>query len=201
VLAPYIDKSKVRAIKGSINMLDTASFSTQYHNEKGDHPSYKGSERDPDIEKVKGITQKNAPNKIFLRQQASNFGDALHEAIHRISLPAFSTINSAINEGATDYFTRKVLAEAQLDPPKNEYGRQLKSIEQLIDLVGEPAVGHAFFDISKVKDLGDAMGANLWLKWTLATGKDDLNTADALIVREKVRRQLRRQLDEGKKGR
>jgi len=99
----------------------------------------------------------------------------------------------------TDYFARHVLTEAGLAPPQNNYDRQVKSIEQLIDLVHEPVVGHAFFDVSKVQNLGNVMGMSVWVQWRLAMGKDDFATADALIVREKLRRQLQRQIDEGKK--
>jgi hypothetical protein len=198
VLAPYIDKSRVRAIKGSISFLSSGQFSTKFHEEKGDTTPMTGEEKDPAIQNVGGLTQKKAPHNILLREQRSNFGDALHEAIHRISLPAFRMIAPAANEGTTEYFTRKVLAEAGLSAPKNNYDRQVKSIERLIDLVGEPAVGAAFFNASKVKDLASAMGMDLWVPWMKAMSNEDFATADALITRQKLKRQLGRQIEEGK---
>ena len=197
VLAPYIDKSKVRTIKGSISILSSGQFSTKFHQEKGDTTPMTGDEKDPEIKDVGGLTQKSAPHNILLRERRSNFGDALHEAIHRISLPAFRSVASAANEGATDYFTRKVLAEAGLSPPKNNYDRQVKSIEQLIDLVGEPLLGAAFFNAGKVQALGNAMGTDLWLHWRQAMAKEDFAAADALIVREQANRQ-RQQIHEAK---
>lgn len=194
VLAPFIGKSKVRAIKGSISVLGPAEYSYQYHEEGGTKSEYKGSEKDPAIKESRGFTQKKEPHNIILRQQISNVGDALHEAIHRVSFPGFTTVNHALDEGATEYFTRQVLKEAELDPPKNKYDRQVKSVEQLIGLVGEPLVGEAYFDAKKIQNLGNAMGATAWLAWTQAMGKKDYDAADALIVREKLKRQLKQRI-------
>jgi hypothetical protein len=198
VLAPYIDKSKLRTIKGSIAIVGPEEFSIKFHAEDGHTTPMTGNAKDPDIKEIGGLTQKNAPHNILLREKRSNFGDALHEAIHRVSLPAFISLGTPANEGAPEYFTRKILAEARLSPPKNKYDRHVKSIEQLIDLVGEPLVGAAFFNASKLNDLGNAVGTDLRLRWIKAMIKEDFDTADALIVREKVARQLRQQIHEAK---
>ena len=194
VLAPFISgKSKVRAIKGSISMLDTAEFSYAYHKESGT-TAPQNAEKDPAIKEVRGLTQQKDPHNILLRRQISNVGDALHEAIHRVSFPGFTTVNKAFDEGTTEHFTRNVLAEAELDPPKNKYDRPWRSVEQLISLVGEPLVGEAYFDAKKIQNLGNAMGTTVWLAWTQAMGKEDYATADALIVREKLKRQLKQRI-------
>ena len=39
-------------------MLDPALFSRKFHKERGDNPSYAGSEKDPDIKEIRGLTEK-----------------------------------------------------------------------------------------------------------------------------------------------
>src|SRR5204863_7569321 len=72
VLAPYIDKSKVRTIKGSISLLSSGQFSTKFHEEKGDTTPKTGDEKDPEIQDIGGLTQKKAPHNILLRERRSN---------------------------------------------------------------------------------------------------------------------------------
>jgi hypothetical protein len=183
VLAPYIDPSKVRVIKGSISILSSSQFSSKFHHERGDVTPMTGDEKDPDIQDVSGLTEKTS-RKILLREQRSNFGDALHEAIHRISLPAFTSVAGPANEGATEYFTRKVLAEAGLSAPTNGYDRQVQSIERLVAAVGEPVVGAAFFNFnaSRIRGLATAIGMGRWVPWMRAMAQEKFDDADALIA-------------------
>jgi len=101
-------------------------------------------------------------NAIHVRSR-SNFGQALHEAMHKLANPAFRGIwGDTINEGVTQYFTDCVLREQELPEGKDhKYGDHLVCARKLVTATNRDTVAREFF-------LGDgALRDALKKKWNL----------------------------------
>lgn len=103
-----------------------------------------------------------AKNAIHVRSR-SNFGHALHEAVHKLANPAFRGFwGDTINEGVTQYFTDCVLREQGLPEGKDhEYGDHLVCARKLVTATDRDTVAREYF-------LGDgALREALKKKWNL----------------------------------
>lgn len=87
-----------------------------------------------------------ARKKIHLNPKAT-LGQALHEAIHKVSLRAIESLfGNFLNEGVTQYFTDAVLAEQGLGPATgHRYGPQLACAQTFVSLFGRDDVARVMF--------------------------------------------------------
>jgi hypothetical protein len=95
--------------------------------------------------------------RVWIERNSGNAGTMIHEGLHKYSEGSFlSTIGFHANEGATEWFTRKI--GAALTPPitRANYEPNYLVIKKLVDLVTEPVVAAAYFD-GKVEELKQAV--------------------------------------------
>jgi hypothetical protein len=91
--------------------------------------------------------------QIHVNERRGEPATTVHESMHLFSadewLPA---VGFNANEGATEYFTKKLCAENKITRG-NFYAKQHKSVKKLADLVGETVLADAFFngDLAKLK--------------------------------------------------
>jgi hypothetical protein len=123
-------------------------------------------------------------NEIHVHQDRGEAATTIHESIHLFSDDAFrAKFGFAGNEGATEFWTKKLCAENKLtrgDFYPNEY----KSVKKLADKVGEDALAAAYFQ-GKVAELEAAIdaktAAGTAAKWEAAIRTGKYADADALM--------------------
>lgn len=88
-------------------------------------------------------------DSIHLRP-TSNYGNALHEAIHKFSAPNFRHLFGAfLDEGVTQYFTNIVLKEQGLPAAKTSYEPNLECANNLFLVADFDLVARSFFQPDK----------------------------------------------------
>jgi hypothetical protein len=87
------------------------------------------------------------PTKTIHLRPTANLGEALHEAIHKVSSPGFRTFfGGFLDEGVTQYFTDLVLEEQRLTPARVPlYEPQLGCAKRLVRFTNRDLVARAFF--------------------------------------------------------
>jgi Domain of unknown function (DUF4157) len=111
----------------------------------------KSSAKNDSGQVVKGFTDLKS-GEIHLVERLANIEGALHETVHlnsklssREGVSAFQDdFGHTLEEGVTQYFTNKVLAEQKL-PAGVAYPEQLKLANQLISALGEDLIIAAYF--------------------------------------------------------
>ncbi len=88
---------------------------------------------------------------IYYVREEKYAGTLIHEGLHAHSHPDFIFLHRHLNEGVTEYFTRKLQDQINMPYVENSYDDEVKSAEKLVSLVGEERVAQAYF--------GGAMGA------------------------------------------
>jgi len=80
----------------------------------------------------------------------SSFGNAVHEAVHRLSSPVIKNImGQHFNEGITQLYTDVLLKEVGLPQAEgHKYGVQKADAEQLESKVHRPLLAQAYFQVS-----------------------------------------------------
>jgi hypothetical protein len=89
----------------------------------------------------------DAKGRVIIHKDLGNAGTMIHEGLHKYSDGAYlSTLRFQLNEGATEYFTRKI--GAQLNPPiaRANYQPNFELTTALKDIVGEDKLSQAYFD-------------------------------------------------------
>ncbi|WNL45683.1 DUF4157 domain-containing protein [Dyella sp. BiH032] len=71
-------------------------------------------------------------------------GVLLHEALHAHSHPDFAFLHNYVNEGVTEYFTRKLQDDINM-PYVSGYDEQVARVTPMIEEVGEATVAAAYF--------------------------------------------------------
>ncbi|MCB0006079.1 MAG: hypothetical protein KDE04_06480 [Anaerolineales bacterium] len=82
---------------------------------------------------------------IHLRSDSTN-QEMLHESIHKLADGHFGIFGEFGNEGATQYFTKRVIEEMGQTAPKNIYPEQVAFAEKLINYLTEPVAAEHFFN-------------------------------------------------------
>ena len=84
-------------------------------------------------------------NTIHVRSR-STFGQAMHEAMHKISNPGFKWWGKMLDEGVTQYFADRVLVEQRLaKDTSHSYQAELACAENLVLATDEDLVARAYF--------------------------------------------------------
>jgi hypothetical protein len=86
--------------------------------------------------------------RVWIHRDRGNPGTMIHEACHKWSDDALQAVSQPLNEGVTEYFTRRVCAAMtpSLAPGRANYQANWTAVNQLVALVGEATVAAAFFD-------------------------------------------------------
>jgi hypothetical protein len=129
----------------------------------------------------------DSDDRVWIHKDRGNAGTMIHEGLHKWSKDDVLDLSQPLNEGVTEYFTRKVCAA--LTPPaavgRTNYQANWTVTSALVALVGETCVAAAYFD-------GDADGLedayvdkksdDDWTAFIAACDADDWTTAGGLVT-------------------
>ena len=91
--------------------------------------------------------QDEVRGKIHIRKEKADLGTQLHEGLHLFSDDRWKkTMNYQVNEGVTEYFTRKLAPEVKVERDDNSFLREYTSATHLVAAAGEQVVAAAYFD-------------------------------------------------------
>ena len=110
-------------------------------------------------------TSTSRPRHIWIHKDRGGPGTAIHEGFHKYASPVLRNRliddfrgggNDVCNldEGLTEYFTRKVITSAGLGFPRSSYPSQFKSVTKLLTKVSEATLAKAYFDGDMVNAAG-----------------------------------------------
>ena len=123
---------------------------------------------------------------IHIRKERADLGTQIHEGMHAHSDDRWrKKMNYAVNEGVTEYFTRKVGPEVEVHRDDSSFLREYTSATHLVTVATEPVVGAAYFegDLANLKKaVDDAKGAGTWGKWVGNLEVNDFKSANKLLT-------------------
>jgi hypothetical protein len=124
--------------------------------------------------------------EVHIRKERSDLGTQLHEGLHLFSADRWrKRMGYNVNEGVTEYFTRKLGPEVQVVRDDSSFLRQFTSATHLVTAAGEPVVAAAYFDgdVAGLKTaVDDKKGAGTWAKWLDRLDANDFKGANALLT-------------------
>jgi hypothetical protein len=109
--------------------------------------------------------------EIHLHEERGQETDTVHESMHLFSADAWErTVRFNVNEGATEYFTRKLCSDMNFYRSDQHYKNERKSVDKLAKRVGEKVLADAYFngEIKALKTKVDRIhwfGSGTWNKW------------------------------------
>jgi hypothetical protein len=121
---------------------------------------------------------------VHIRKERSDLGTQLHEGLHLFSDDKWrKRMGYNVNEGVTEFFTRKLGPEVQVERDDSSFLRQYTSVTHLVTAVTEPVVAAAYFggDIGGLKTAVDGKGKGRWDKWLDLLDANDFKGANALM--------------------
>ena len=134
----FIAAKSLKKTSGHLSVEDPAVFASLYADYAKKHKDM------PDVKNVPGFTDREK-GKIVLKLRSADIEAAIHEAIHLNSSAMFANhFGHACNEGLTEYFTEKVLAEQGLGRGR-AYRDELKLAKGVISVLKEDPIGRAYF--------------------------------------------------------
>jgi hypothetical protein len=123
---------------------------------------------------------------IHIRKERADLGTQIHEGMHAHSNDRWrKKMNYAVNEGVTEYFTRKVGPEVEVHRDDSSFLREYTSATHLVTVATEPVVAAAYFegDLDNLKGAVDgAKGAGTWGKWVGHLDGNDFKAANKLLT-------------------
>jgi hypothetical protein len=123
---------------------------------------------------------------IHIRKERADLGTQIHEGMHAHSNDRWrKKMNYAVNEGVTEYFTRKVGPEVEVHRDDSSFLREYTSATHLVGVATEPVVAAAYFegDLDGLKNAVDtAKGAGTWGKWVGHLDGNDFKGANKLLT-------------------
>jgi hypothetical protein len=147
LLAPYIKgKLPKEGILGSkLEIHDSdAEFDGVYVKVNKITDNLASKEVQAGIAKVEGFFDR-ATGTVHLRKR-SDFGDALHEAIHKLSAPGIQNFfGDYLNEGITAYLTDQVLGEQRQPEHKDLYRDNAACATKVVGATSSDTVAQSYF--------------------------------------------------------
>jgi hypothetical protein len=123
---------------------------------------------------------------IHIRKERADLGTQIHEGMHAHSHDRWSgRMNYAVNEGVTEYFTRKVGPEVDVHRDDSSFLREYTSATHLVTVASEAVVAAAYFegDLDNLRKAVDgAKGTGTWGKWTGHLEVNDFKAANRLLT-------------------
>ena len=132
--------------------------------------------------------QDEVRGKIHIRKEKADLGTQLHEGLHLFSDDRWKkNMNYQVNEGVTEYFTRKLAPEVKVERDDNSFLREFTSAGHLVAAAGEQVVAAAYFDgdIASLETKIDGRkpdGAGTWKKWITHLEAQEFKAANALLT-------------------
>lgn len=119
--------------------------------------------------------------RVWIHKDRGNAGTMIHEATHKYSDAAMIGVSQPLNEGVTEYFTRKVCDAASIDiSGRRNYQANWRCVTQLASLVTEATLAAAYFsgNMSGLETaFTTAKSAADWTAFVAATRSNDWATA------------------------
>jgi len=81
---------------------------------------------------------------IYYVKNDETAGTLIHEGLHAHSHPSFGYLHNHVVEGTTEYFARRLQDDINI-PHYGSYNEEVKSVEKLVDLVGEERLAQGYF--------------------------------------------------------
>jgi thiol-disulfide isomerase/thioredoxin len=81
---------------------------------------------------------------IYFDRDTDDAGILIHEGLHAHSHPSYQALLNYVNEGTTEYFTRRLSEEVNI-PPYSGYDEEEADVHKMVDLVGEDRFARAYF--------------------------------------------------------
>lgn len=144
-------------VVGHLHVVDEPTFRARY----AAYAAARGMPNRPDeIGGFRDGTELTVPDR-------SHLGDAVHEAIHLFSHPAYGgAAGRDANEGTTQFLTLEVLrANGYGASDFRSYSREQRAVAAMAERVGAERIAAAYFD-GQVSALIQAVGRDRWLAWT-----------------------------------
>lgn len=138
---------------------------------------------------------------IHVHQDRGEPATTIHESMHLYSDKAWKALGFNPNEGATEFFTKKLCAEQKITRG-DFYPDQHKSVKRLAEVVGEDTLAKAYFDgdvdavkwkvdrkkgwLRKIKEFffgeeGPEERVGTWDKWLGYMKQSKYSEADAML--------------------
>jgi thiol-disulfide isomerase/thioredoxin len=119
---------------------------------------------------------------IYYAQDAPG-GTMIHEGLHAWSHPDFGFLHNHVNEGTTEYFTRRLQDDINM-PHYGSYDDEYKNVQKLVGLVGEEKLARAYFG-GQVAELHQAVNSQLGdcalITWAFALQQFSFGFADQIM--------------------
>ncbi len=196
----YIKPKNDKGIKaeGHVHIHDDAAWDVEIvkYLKGKQNPDKPGDVFDEDTAKEfgKNVNAYADGREIHANEHRGEAATTVHESMHLFSDDSWiDTVGFNGNEGATEYFTKKLCAENSL-ARGNFYPKQYASVKKLADKVGETTLADAFFDgqISALKSKLDGTDSvwgwikglfkkSKWKQWVAAMQASKYDDADKLL--------------------
>lgn len=135
-------------VEGQVAVLDDATWKKVY---KTQFPT---DTPDEEQETNAFVAGKQPSRPIILHKDRGNPGTTIHEGLHKYSNTALRDLNTGINEGVTEYFTRLVTKPLKID--RDNYDDNYILAKKLCTLVGGQDKLAAVYFSGQVADLKKA---------------------------------------------
>ena len=146
VLAPYLkDNAALKTVADKTFTIHGSDAEFEYRYAKLHNIKDSPAAVEKQVADVRGFFHRPS-HSIHLRPSA-NIGEALHEALHKVSSNGFrGFFGGFLDEGVTQYFTDCVLREQGLDPMQSHlYEKQLACAKRLVGFTSRDVVARAYF--------------------------------------------------------
>jgi hypothetical protein len=138
--------------------------------------------------KIKGVRafQDEDRGKVHILKARSDLGTQLHEGLHLHAADKWKSdiaSNYNVNEGVTEFFTRKIGPDVGVERDDNSYLREFTSATHLVAAATEEVVAAAYFegDLAALQQKIDGRGAGTWRQWLRHLEAGNFKAANALL--------------------
>jgi hypothetical protein len=134
------------------------------------------------IDRLNGFVDKNG--NVWVHKDRGNPATMIHEGVHKYSSKNMIKESQPLNEGVTEYYTRKISDAENIAPARRNYQKNYETTKALSNLVSEDKLSKAYFDgdinqLSKTVD--KKQGKGTWDKFTELTKKKKWIEAKELL--------------------
>src|SRR4051794_5498763 len=122
--------------------------------------------------------------EVHIRRSSADLGTQLHEGLHLFSADRWKKrMNYHANEGVTEFFTRKIGPEVQVERDDSSFLQQFTSATHLVRAADEQTVAAAYFegDLAGLAAKLEPRGAGTWRKWLGFMEAGDFKAANKLM--------------------
>jgi len=126
--------------------------------------------------------------RVWIHRDRGNRATMIHEAIHKYSDPAILNQSQPLNEGITEYYTRRVAEPEGMAKGRVNYEGNYETSKKLVDIAGADNVDKAYFDgdVTNLRQVVDGkLGNGKWDDFLSATKSRDWDKASKLLAKPK----------------